>query len=710
MKKTTKSSQRKKRIQIMLLLILLAFGGIFGRLVWIQLFKGPELSAMAYSNRFKNVEIEARRGNIFDAQGRPLAISISSDSFYANPPAVKRGNAQETAKILAEILGKEESAVYELITRDQQFVWIQRKVTKEQADAIKGQKLRGIASVEEPERIYPKESLLANVLGFVGLDNNGLSGLEAYYDSVLSGTPGTLLVEQDKRNLNIPDSAQKYVPPLDGVSLTLTIDETIQYIAERELKKMVDTHQPDQAGIIVMDPNTGAVLAMAEMPTFDPNRYNQYDPKTWRNFLISDIYEPGSTYKTIVLSGALEEGIASLEDPYYCGGAISVKGGTIRCWRTGRPHLHQSLLEGVQNSCNPVFVSLGLEMGKEIFYKYLNGFGFSQKTGIDLPGEGSSILVGQSRATELDLSTMSIGQANAVTPIQMVAAFSAVCNGGTLMQPYLVEKMTDAQGQIIKEQLPISVNQIISPETSQKVLRALETVVNQGTGKTAYVDGYRAGGKTGTAQKILPGGGYSSSEFIPSFMGVAPTNDPRIVVLVIADNPKGPHTGAVVCAPVFKAVVNDTLSYLQIPKQVSPDLFSSSTEALLLEDLTGRSLDEAKSTLINLKLVPEVIGEGNIVVGQLPLGGTTVYRGHSVVLYTKIPEVLLNEQFPMPELTGKSRSEVEALASDVNLEIEVQGDGIVVYQEPKPGTPITSKTNILVHLEIGQTDDQPVGP
>jgi len=494
-------NKTKRRIQIILILVSMAFAGLFCRLIWIQLFKGEELQKMAYESRFRDVEIEAKRGVISDRKGRPLAISITTDSFYANPPQIEEGQEAEIAAQLSAILGISQTEILNQITKEQAFVWIQRKVDKDKAEAIKKLDIKGVHSVEEPERVYPKGTLLANVLGFVGMDNNGLNGVEASYDKVLSGTPGTLMVEYDSKNQRIPEATQKYIAPEDGSSLALTIDETIQYIAERELKKMVETSQPDRAGILVMEPKTGRILAMAESPTFDPNAYNEYDENTWKNFLISDVYEPGSTFKTVVMSGALEEGVVRLQDSFYCGGAIKVKGGTIRCWRTGHPHGNESFAEGVQNSCNPVFVTIGLKMGQELFYKYLNGFGFGQKTGIDLPGEGTGLVVSKDRCTELDLATMSIGQANAVTPIQLLTAFCAISNGGNLMKPQIVQEIRDASGNVIETIEPEVVRKVISSETSKTVMTVLETVVSQGTGKTAIHGRIPGGGQNGHGAK-----------------------------------------------------------------------------------------------------------------------------------------------------------------------------------------------------------------
>ncbi|MEL7622179.1 MAG: stage V sporulation protein D [Clostridiales bacterium] len=699
------SIKTKKRIQVILVLVSLAFAGLFCRLTWIQLFKGDEFESLASDNRFNEVPINARRGVIYDAKGKPLAISVMTDSVYVNPiEVVKAKKVEEVAGHLAEILEMDKEGLVERINKNKTkwFVYVKRKITEEQASAIKALSLPGVDFQEEPMRVYPKGSLLANFLGFVGTDNNGLSGLEAAYDSVLSGVAGKLMMELDHRGQSIPDATQKYIPSQDGQSLVLTVDETIQYILEREVKKAVEEHNPDKMGILMMEPKTGRVLGMAEYPTFDPNHFNDYDQKNWRNSLISDVYEPGSTFKTVIMAGALEEGVASINDHFYCGGAVKLPGGTVRCWRS-TPHGSQSFLEGVQNSCNPVFVTIGLNMGKDIFYKYLNGFGFGKKTGIELAGEATGILVPQKRAQELDLATMSIGHANAVTPIQLLTAFSAITNGGNLMKPQIVKEIRDSEGNVVKTIEPEVVRQVISASTSEKVLKALETVVSSGTGKSAYIEGYRVGGKTGTAQKIIPGiGGYSDREFIASFMGAAPVNDPQIVCLVVMDYPKGPlHTGGAVCGPIFQAAVKDVLSYLQVPTQVEPGKVSAtSLEEVTLLDYTGMSVAAAQSQAASQGLSVSIVGAGDQVYAQLPLANTKMLKGGSVVLYTKLPKSAETlQQIAVPELTGKTAEEVLAIAAEYNLNFELTGQGVVMYQQPSPGVMVDVGSKVTVGLE-----------
>jgi stage V sporulation protein D (sporulation-specific penicillin-binding protein) len=708
----------KSRIKVILVLVSLVFVGLFGRLGWIQLYKGEEFENMAFENRFNQVIIDARRGAIYDAKERPLAISVITHTVIASPvEIIKSKRTDEIAGYMADILELDKGELTKKINDNASrwFMYVKRRIPEEQARELSVLKLPGVRFQEEPMRVYPKGDLLANFLGFVGTDNTGLSGLEVAYNSVLSGVPGRMMLEQDHRGRNIPDGTLKLIPSQDGNSLVLTVDETIQYILQREIKLAVEKYRPEKMGILVMEPKTARVLGMAQYPTFDPNSFGEYDQQNWRNFLISDVYEPGSTFKTVIMAGVLEEGVVSLNDQFYCGGAIKLEAGTVKCWR-GLAHGHQSFIEGVQNSCNPMFVELGLHLGKEALYKYINGFGFGKKTGIELSGEATGILVPQKSCRELDIASISIGQSNAVTPIQLLTAFCAITNGGNLMKPQIIKEIRGPEGNVLETIEPELVRQVISPATSEKVLSVLETVVSSGTGKTAYIDGYRVGGKTGTAQKVKAGVGYSERESIVSFMGVAPVNDPQVVCLIIMDYPKGADlTGGSTCGPIFKAAMTDILSYLQIPTQVEPQRVNApSLEEITLQDYTGISVVEAENRAATQGLTVNVVGAGNHVYGQLPLANTRMLRGGSVVLYTSVPRNMdAVQQIAVPELTGKDAEQVMEVAAEYNLTFELTGTGVVMYQQPSPGVMVDIGSKILVGLEeplVLDTSGEIAGP
>ncbi len=374
------------------------------------------------------------------------------------------------------------------------------------------------------------------------------------YDKELSGISGRLLVEYDAAGREIPGSTRKFMEPEPGETVVLTIDENIQYFAERELDKVMQERHPISATVIVEDPNTGEILAMANRPDFDPNNYQDYPAANRRNVAICNSYEPGSTFKIVTLGAALEENLVSENDHFYCPGYIKVADRTIHCWLPGG-HGSETLAEVVQNSCNVGFIDIGLREGLQTFYKYLDAFGFGSLLGIDLPGEAEGIIVNEKDATQVDLATMSIGQANSVTPLQLVMAMGAVANGGKLMQPHVVKELRNSQGQVVKQFDPQVIRQVLSPDTAQEERSLLQRVVDQGTGTTARLDGYTAGGKTGTGQKPLPGGGYSETEHVLSFLGFAPVDHPRLVCLVLLDSPQGIQFGSQQAAPVFKDVM-----------------------------------------------------------------------------------------------------------------------------------------------------------
>lgn len=704
----------RKRIGFVFFVAIFLLISVMLRLVWIQFIKGEDLRQKAFAARFRNVEVKAKRGIIFDTRGRPLAISVSTDSFYAIPAQVKKTKkVEETAEKLAEILEMDKEKVRSLITKHQAFVWIKRHVPDEQAQKIKAIKLKGINYVEEPERFYPKDKLLSHILGFAGIDNQGLYGIEVSYDKVLSGKSGTIMVEYDARGQEIPDALQKYIPPEDGNNIYLTIDEIIQYVVERELDKLISLRKPKKAGAIVMEVKTGRILAMAARPNFDPNNYQKYDQAIWKNPMISDAYEPGSTFKPVTAAGALEEGVVRPEDRFYCHGYVKVGKEIMRCWRRGRPHGSQSFVEGIRNSCNPVFISVGLKMGTDVFYRYLNGFGFGKKTGIELPGEAYGIIVNKERAKDVDLASMAMGQANAVTPIQLLTAFSAIANEGYLMKPQIVKEIRDKDGNLIKTIEPEQVHQVISKKTSRTMLDILETVVSEGTGKNAYIEGYRVGGKTGTAQKIIPGGGYSTSEYIGSFLGVAPTNDPKIAVLVLVDSPEGVYYGGTVAAPVFKEIVRDTMRYLQVPAQVDPDKIEKPNNSIIeMPNVVGSDVTSAVTHLEKLRLRANVVGEGTRVKAQLPLPGNEIHQEGNVIIYTSIPAEGGNaETVVVPDLTGKTVGEVREITKLLNLNFELKGSGYVVKQDPEPGILVPVGTKITVNMEKPVLNDlEPAGP
>jgi len=703
----TSNLQVRKRIATLFFLFTMVYLLLGTRIFWVQFVRGAELSEKALQNRMRDIPVEAKRGIIYDRNGEELAISISADSVYAIPAEVLASKQEKNiAAKLAAILEMDEDALYQRITRSSSFEWVKRQIKPEQAQKIREADLPGIGLTEESRRYYPKNTLAAHILGISGVDNTGLEGIDFYYNDLVGGTPGRIVVEHDAANRPIPEATHKYIPPEDGANLILTIDETIQYITERELDKVFKERQAKSAAAIVMDPATGEILAMASRPTFDPNNYNDYPAQNRRNFAINDAFEPGSTMKICTAAMALEEKIVTPNSQFYCPGHVKVGKETISC-SAHTAHGNQTFAQIVENSCNVGFVQVGLDLGLERYYKYLHAFGFGKTTGIDLPGEAAGITVPESRAMQIDLATMAFGQANAVTAIQMVAAVGAVANDGKLMQPHLVRQVIDKDGQVIKEVEPKMVRQVISESTAQELCMILEGEVTNGTGKNAYMPGYRSAGKTGTAQKISPTGGYLANEYVASFIGFAPADDPRLVCMVVVDAPQGyPYYGGWVAAPVFKAIMEDSLRYLDVPKRDEKDASAekqTEVKQVLVPDVVNLPLAEALTTIKSRGFTVKVTGEGNIVWQQTPKPNTKLPLNSEVIIYlSPFNQAGENTEVTVPDLQGKSLKEVAKILADLGLHLIPEGYGLAYEQSPAAGKVVTSGSNIKVKF-------QPVG-
>lgn len=700
------SLEIRKRIAFLFLLFVLAVVILMVRFFWVQVVRGDELAQKAMRNRMRDVPVKAKRGAIFDRNGHELAVSISTDSIYANPAEIrKNNNAEEIAEKLAAALNMDKEKILKKLTANSGFVWIKRQVDFEVSERLKKMNLPGIGFAEESRRYYPKRNLASHVLGICGIDNVGLDGIDLVYNDVLGGTDGRIVVEYDAVGREIPEATHHYIAPKDGCSLVLTIDETIQYIVERELDKLMAARKPKSATVIVMDPRTGEILAMANRPDYDPNHYNEYPASNRRNIAVCNAYEPGSTMKIVTAAGALEENVVKKNDRFYCPGYIKVGSKTIHCAQN-RSHGSQSFKEVVENSCNVGFVTIGMRLGIDSFYKYIKAFGFGEKTGIDLPGEATGILVPQKRCKPIDLAVMSFGQANAATPIQMITAACAVANGGYLMKPHLVKEILDPEGKVVKRIPPTKVRQIISRETSRELCMILEGVVSEGTGRNAYIDGYRVAGKTGTAQKVAPGGGYMKDEYVASFLGFAPADNPRLACIVVVDAPQGyPYYGGWVAAPVFREIMNDSLRYLEVPLSKVPEEEKKEEKLnrdkkVTVPDLVNMTPQEAGAVLRRLGLNMQLEGEGQVVWGQVPRPYTEVSKGTEVIVYlSPVPEAQSSGMVTMPDLEGKSMREVARILARLGLHLVPEGSGLAYQQEPEAGARVKTGTAVKVKFQ-----------
>ncbi|GAE29146.1 cell division protein FtsI [Halalkalibacter hemicellulosilyticusJCM 9152] len=604
------------------------------RLGYVQFAMGEWLTERAEDSWSRDVPFEAKRGEILDRNDVVLATNVSAPSIIVVPRQVK--DPVEAAEKLANVLDLDHKDVYSDITKNASMVHVGRKVAKEKASEVRDLRLPGVYIAEDSKRHYPFGSYLSHVLGFAGIDNQGLTGLELYYDDALKGDKGHVSFFATAKGSKMPNLADEYTAPLNGFDLRLTVDSQIQTIMERELDIAEATYRPDGAIAIAMNPNTGEILGMSSRPDYNPEHFREVPADVYnQNKPVWMQYEPGSTFKIITLAAAIEEGEVDLkDDSFYDPGYIEVAGRNIRCWKKGG-HGQQTFLEVVQNSCNPGFVELGQRLGKDRLFDYIENFGFGEKTGIDLQGEGTGILFDRDRVGPLELATTSFGQGVAVTPLQQVTAVSAAVNGGYLYQPFIAKEFVDSlTGEIIEQQTPTMKRQVISEETSKEVRYALEHVVALGSGKGAYIDGYRVGGKTGTAQKAMDGR-YLENNHIVSFIGFAPADDPQIVVYVAIDNPKDTiQFGGVVAAPIVGNIIEDSLLAMgveQRSEQVEKELTWSDVPLVEVPDLVGRTQRELNESYYDLQIERE--GEGKYVLAQSPSPGIKVSTGSTIRLY-----------------------------------------------------------------------------
>jgi stage V sporulation protein D (sporulation-specific penicillin-binding protein) len=703
----------RRRLTSLFLLATAALVALTGRLAWIQFVRADELQQKALEVRMRDIPVEARRGNIYDRNGRLLVTSVSAESLYAIPYLVK--DPRRAAEQLAPLLDMKVERLSQILSRQSCYEWVARKLEPGTVEKIKQLKLPGLFFVEESVRHYIFGSLAPHVLGFTGIDNQGLMGIEKTFDRELQGTRGRIVVEQDATGREVPGALHKYISPRQGNSLVLTLDETIQQFVERELDRVVAKYNPKLAVIIVMDPRTGEILAMGNRPTFDSKNWMTAPQGVWdRNPAIWYNYEPGSTFKIITTAAAISEGVVRADDQFFDPGYIKVADRYIRCWADGG-HGSQTFEQVVMNSCNPGFVEVGLRLGKEKFYSYIKKFGFGDVTGIDLPGEATGILIPEKKATNLNLATMAIGQSIAVTPIQLLTATCAVANGGVLLRPHLVKEIRDPSGKVIKTFQPDMVRRVLDQEKARQVADLLQTVVMKGTGRNAFIDGYRVAGKTGTAQVVGEGGGYVSGKYVASFTGFAPAENPRVAALVMVAEPQGGiYYGSQVAAPVFREVVRDTLHYLQVPE--TPGLekpkdpfvyFEQPRVKVRVPNVVNYPLETAQNILRKAELSFVVRGEGVIVQEQTPKAGAEVLSGTSVVLDLQPPGGKSREgPVTVPNLTGLTITEVAALLAGMDLRLEAVGIGQAAGQNPRPGEKVPRGTTVRVEFTPGSGPSQ----
>lgn len=649
----------RKRLVIVMVLACSLFLGLIFRIGYLQLVKGEWLSTKASEQQTREIPIEAKRGTIYDTNMKELAVSVTKYTVWCKPVEVK--DAKKTSEELAKILDEKYDDIYKKVNKkNMALVKVKRWIDDDTADKITKAGLSGIWVAEDNQRYYPYGNFASYVLGHTSADSTGVAGIELKYDSVLKGTSGKLIVSTDAAGKEIPQGSEQYYEPTTGNGLVLTVDEVIQHYCEKAAQKAYEENNASKVTIIAMDPKTGDIKAMVKKPDYDPNTptkaiYPAYEElleecksdnekikaysTMWRNTAVSDTYEPGSTFKLITSASGLEEGVVKQDDKFTCSGSVMVEGQKIKCWRSYRPHGAETFKQGVQNSCNPVFVEVGRRLGVAKMYDYIEAFGLDKKTGIDLPGEAGSIMYKEKDVGPVELATISFGQSISVTPIQLITAVCSIVNDGNRMEPRLVKAYTDNKGNITKEVDPVQVKQVISKETSAQMREIMESVVTDGGGKIAYLPGYRLGGKTGTAQKVI-NGSYAQGHYVCSFIGMAPADDPEIVVLAIVDEPTGVmQFGSTTAGPIIKEVMSNTLKYLGVePEYTEEEKSENIKNKVSVPDVRGLTIEDATKVLEEAKLEANIdndvdIKEGTIIKDMFPKPGVSVNEGSLISIY-----------------------------------------------------------------------------
>ncbi len=653
------------------------------------------------------------RGTIYDSNGNVLAQSASVWNVFIDPLNIKDKQRDLIVDEFANLFGydaDEKKEFYDRTTHQNHYELVEKKVEnniKEKLSKfVSKNELGGCIGTEQTtKRYYPYGTLASSVIGFTGSDDQGLSGIEAYYDEQLTGTNGRIITAKDAKSNNIANDYETSIAATDGDSIVLTINQTIQYYLEKGLRETMNEYQAKGAYGVVMNCNTGAVLAMSSLPDYDCNEpykltyskdkkaIKKLSDKTakqeaesaavqnqWRNFTVSDTYVPGSVFKTFVASAALEENVVNLNTTYNCTGSIQVDKYKMKChYHPG--HGTQTLTQGLENSCNPFFITIGQKLGVHNYFKYFDAFGFTQKTNIDLPGEASPQYYKEDQYGIVELSSASFGQTNSLTPIQVCTGLCAIANGGKLLQPYLVSSIADANGKTVKKTQTKEIRQVISADTSEKVRKMMKSVVDNGTGKNGYVAGYSVGGKTGTSTKLGESKNGEGDKYIVSFGAIAPSDNPEIAMLIIVDEPNQDLGGGALCAPIAAQVTQEAMNVLGIePKYNDSEMKDLSKQT---PNVVGKSLDEAKKTLEENNLNFVVVGDDSTITRQCPSGADTIPNGGTVYLYTDDSE---KQTVNVPNFSGLTVNEAKDLASSSNLNIQIAGNSmssgtVVAYRQ-----------------------------
>ncbi|MDR1598473.1 MAG: PASTA domain-containing protein [Oscillospiraceae bacterium] len=674
----------------------------------LTIARSSELTSRGIQQWTRNGTVSAARGQILDRNGRTITQSVTAYIVSASPNQVT--DPEKMADILCPALGLDrDTVITKLSQKGVGSVTLKRQVPRDTVNSLRDMlaredikasgALKGLTFGEDRLRYYPLGRFMPQVLGLTNIDGDGQSGLEQQYNAALAGSPGRIITEVDNNARALAGGQEYYIAPQEGASLKLTIDQTIQSIMDKAMRECVEVNGAAQAMAIAMDPRTGAILGMSMEPDYDPNNPPRDDLATLQRLmritLISDAYEPGSTWKMFTAAMALDLGLTTPDEGFFCNGSIVVDGDTIRCWNTSG-HGAEDFRKALQNSCNPVFVQMGLRVGIDNFYRYMSAFGFGKTTGIDLPGESAGILIPKSTVKKVELARIGFGQSVAVTPIQMIAACCAIANGGKLMKPYLVSEIIGADGSTLERATPQVVSRPISEETSALTRDLLETVVADGGGRNAKIEGYRIAGKTGTAQ-VYKEGKVAHDAHIGSFMGFAPADDPVIAVLVIVNEARlMPDYGSATAAPFARDILEQSLQYMG----VRADKGAVKQVQATVPDLVGMSVPDATAALESLGLTAVTDGDDPMVLDQMPAPGASVWTQSQVMLYTREGQALDAQTLVhIPDLRGMSIIEAGRQLRSRGLIMEIDGAGLAVRQRPAAGEFAQPGDTVTVYFE-----------
>lgn len=729
-KKFTDKGIMRKRMNIVMLFIAVLFFLLIGRLAYIMIIKAPEYSAKAVEQWTSEISIAAKRGKILDTNGVELAVSanvyridfdLNAIRNYLDEKYKDKHKFEAISKQIADASGIDEETVlkklrYKLPSgREAGSSTLVRRIEKEQADKVKDLNIKGVIVSADTKRYYPNNNFLAHVIGTTNVDGRGLGGIELQYNKELSGVPGVRIAELNGyKNSELPYTVSSFTDPVDGSNVTLTIDEKMQEFAEQAAQIALDNNKAKSASVMIMSVKTGEILAMTNKPDFNPNTpyegADKFDGKTasdkvqkmWRNHLVSDAFECGSIFKVITASAGVELGVANKGETYSCNGATNVLGTTIHCWKHGG-HGTQTFPEILQNSCNVGFIQLGKAIGKEKLNKYIEDFGFGKKSGIDLPGEAKGIVKATDKITDVDLATIAFGQTDAVNPTQYMAAFCAIGNNGVWTQPHIMKEIShiDSDGnKVIDKTFEPKTKRVVSESTAKQIRQALELVVTKGSAKQAQVEGYRIGGKTGTAEKVNPETGryFENKKYISSFAAMAPIDDPEIAIFITIDEPStGVYYAGQIATPIGHILFSQIFNYLGT--KIKHDDYASLKKTIIIPDVRGMKVEEGKKKLKDLNLDVNITGDGDYITNLSPLPGYAVKEG------TKIDVALggssnYNKDVVVPDVTGYTKPQAQQVFNSVGLTAEFKGSGLVGETSVQAGDTVKKGSKVVCTLEM----------